>query len=240
MKTEPRFPNKLLIAGIVLILGGGVFLLWTLGLFPGFLNWLVALWPLPLLVGGLVMLYLVYLKGRAHHLLLPGMILLLGGLFFLLYNTIIPDTSFERIWPAMMSIAGFALIPYAFKMKKRTRAGLLISAAFLIVLSVLFFPFSLKLIRTDFVQFTSRWWPVIIVITGAILVISFAVNKHRKKRVGAGTTRPGKDSRPENKRRAADASVARTRAAPARKKNALPGARKTRRSQGKTRTTQEQ
>jgi hypothetical protein len=198
MKKEPRFPNKLLIAGSILVLVGGVFLLWTLGLFPGFLSWLVALWPIPFLVGGLVMLYLVYLKGKAHHLLLPGMILLLGGIFFLLYNTVIPEKSFEHIWPAFMSIAGLALLPYAFKSKKRTRAGLLISAAFLVFLSLLFFPFSLKLIQTDFRQFTFRWWPAIIVITGAVLIVSFAVNRQRRKRLAPPAGDKAKDPPPKD------------------------------------------
>ncbi|MBN2352060.1 MAG: hypothetical protein JXD23_05770 [Spirochaetales bacterium] len=237
MKSEPRFPNKLLIAGIVLILGGAVFLLWTLGLFPGFLNWFVALWPLPLMVGGIVMLYLVYLKGKAHHLLLPGMILLLGGLFFLLYNTIIPDTSFERIWPAIMSIAGLALLPYAFKSKKRTRAGLLISAAFLIVLSILFFPFSLKLIETDFVRFTSRWWPGIIVITGMVLIVSFAANKRRRKRSAAATFQHKASAPVRRPNSAAGAASPGTRASSTRKKNVPSGARKARHTRGKTRAS---
>jgi hypothetical protein len=181
MKNEPRFPNMLLIAGILLILGGSIFLLWTLGLFPEFLSWLIALWPIPFIIAGLVMLYLVYLKGKSHQLLLPGMILLLGGIFFLLYNTVIPDKSFERVWPVVIAIAGIALFPYAFKMKKRARVGILISAAVLLCLATMFLPFSLKLIEIDFLHFVIRWWPALIIIIGGVLVVSFAVNKKKPK-----------------------------------------------------------
>ncbi len=176
-KQKPRFPNKLLITGIVLMLSGSVFLLWTLGLFPEFLLWLIALWPIPFILAGLIMLYLVYLKGKSHQLLLPGMILLLGGVFFLLYNTVIPENSFARIWPALLTIAGLALLPYGLKSAQRARTGILISSATLGVLSLLFFPFSLKLIETNFLHFAIRWWPAIIVITGIILIISFFVNR---------------------------------------------------------------
>ena len=179
-KPEPRFPNKLLISGMALVLAGSVFLLWTLKLFPEFLLWLIALWPVPLLLAGLVMLYLVYLKGKSHQLLLPGMILLLCGVFFLLYNTVIPEKSFEHIWPAFITIAGLALLPYGLKSPKKARVGILISAATLAVLSVLFFPFSLDLVEVDFIHFSIRWWPGIIVITGVILIISFFINKNRR------------------------------------------------------------
>jgi hypothetical protein len=178
-KMEPRFPNKLLITGISLILSGSVFLLWTLDLFPEFLLWLIALWPVPFVLAGLVMLYMVYLKGKSHQLLLPGMILLLGGVFFLLYNTVIPEKSFARIWPAFLTIAGLALLPYGLKSPKKARAGILISAATLAALSVMFFPFSLKLIEIDFLHFALRWWPGLIVITGIILIVSFLLNKKR-------------------------------------------------------------
>jgi hypothetical protein len=178
-KQQPRFPNKLLVSGMLLILGGCVFLLWTLGLFPEFLLWLIALWPVPFILAGMIMLYLVYLKGKSHQLLLPGMILLLLGVFFILYNTVIPEKSFARIWPAFIAIAGLALLPYGLKSAQRARVGILISSATLIALAVIFFPFSLKLIETDFLHFAIRWWPAIIVLTGVILILSFLVNKRR-------------------------------------------------------------
>jgi hypothetical protein len=182
MNKEPRFPNKLLIVGMAFILAGGIFLLWTLGFFPELLPWLISLWPIPFILGGLTMLYFVYLKGKSNQLTLPGMILLLTGIFFLLYNTVIPEKSFEKIWPVFMDIAGLSLLPYAFKRKKRTRIGLIISAITLIVLSIIFFPFSMKLVEVSFLHFAVRWWPGLIIIIGLILIFSFYINSRRRKR----------------------------------------------------------
>lgn len=191
-KTEPRFPHKLLITGIVLILAGILILSWTLGLFPEFLSWLVALWPVPLVAGGLIMLYLVYLKAKTDRLILPGMILLLSGIFFLLYNTVIPEKSLEKIWPAFMDIAGVSLLPYAFKKTQRTRIGLFISSITLICLSLLFFPFSLKAVDSDFLHFAIQWWPAIVVIVGLILTLSYWINRRRrKKRIKSSSSQSG-------------------------------------------------
>jgi hypothetical protein len=182
MKQEPRFPNKLLITGMTLVLAGAIFLLWTLDLFPEFLTWLIALWPIPFILGGLVMLYLVYLKGKTDRFILPGMILVFGGIFFLLYNSVIPEKSFTRIWPAFMDIAGISLLPYAMKRKRRTRIGLLISAGTLIVLSILFFPFSLKLVGMDFLHFVFKWWPAIIISIGLGLILTYSVIRRKRKK----------------------------------------------------------
>jgi len=177
MKKEVRFQNKLLITGIAFILVGIVLLSWTLELFPEFFAWLLSLWPIPLMAAGLILLYFVYLKSKNDRLILPGMILLLTGIFFLLYNTIIPEKSLEKIWPAFMDIAGLSLLPYAFKKTYRVRIGLIISAITLIILSIIFFPFSLKLIGSDFIHFIIRWWPVVLILVGLILTLSYWINR---------------------------------------------------------------
>ncbi|HEQ72619.1 MAG TPA: hypothetical protein ENN69_09035 [Spirochaetia bacterium] len=198
MTKEPRFPNKLLITGMVLVLIGSAALFWTLSLFHEVMLWLVSLWPVVLVVAGLVMLYLVYLKEKSDRLILPGMILFMSGIFFLLYNTIIPEKSIERIWPAFMDIAGISLLPYAFKKRRRTRIGLFISALTLIGMSLLFFPFSLNLIETDFLHFAIQWWPVIIIGVGLVLIVSYLINRRRRRRTtttAQDTTGPDDRSR---------------------------------------------
>ncbi len=68
----PRFPHKILFAGIGLLVLGGVLLLWRLDHLPS----LEALWPLPLIVIGLVMLSLVFIWGFTRMYVPPGMLLL--------------------------------------------------------------------------------------------------------------------------------------------------------------------
>jgi len=169
---EERFPHKNLIVGILLLLLGGVLLLWRLGLLPS----MGALWPLPLLVAGLSLLYL-NLKGRSQRYILPGMLLTLGALYFLLRNTVIPSMSLSRTWPVFMLIIGLSFLPYGFRGKK-ARVSIIVPAVAIMGLAVIFLPFSLGLVRESFTDFALTWWPTLLLLTGAVLVLSFFV-KHR-------------------------------------------------------------
>ena len=79
-----RFPNKLLIIGVLLLLVGGLLLLWTFG----YLRDLSALWPVIFILLGLLVLYQVLIRGVAEVYAFPGMLMALGGLYFLLGNSL--------------------------------------------------------------------------------------------------------------------------------------------------------
>ena len=172
-----RFPNKYLILGVLCIILGGILLMWTLGHLPSF----GILWPLPFLAVGMILLYMVIFQGIKERYILPGMILTLGGLFFLLLNTIITVKSIERIWPFFLLIAGVSFLPYAFKKKDKTKSALVISSVFMVLLSILFLPFSLNKTQISFSEFVFRWWPIIVIVVGVCLLLSFFLKKTPKK-----------------------------------------------------------
>ena len=93
----PRYPNKLLVIGAVALVAGVVLLMANLGSF----SLPLGLWPVPLLLAGLVFLYLAYVRGRSSRYILPGMLLTLGGLFFLLVETVLGWEALDRAWPAL-------------------------------------------------------------------------------------------------------------------------------------------
>jgi hypothetical protein len=165
-KNNQRFPQKLLIFGILLIITGGVLLMQSLRYLT-----FGELWPLPFLLIGLVLLYLVYFKGVSDQYILAGMALTLGGLFLFLLYTILPEKSLEKIWPAFMIIAGISLLPYAFRRKAKTRIGITISAIAIILLAILFFPFSLGIAGMKFSDFVLVWWPIVFIIIGLGLIL---------------------------------------------------------------------
>jgi len=166
-KKVSRFPHKLLFFGLILIISGSLFLFITLDLIS-----LKALWPVPSMIFGFFLLYIVYFKNKSDRLIFPGMILLLGGLFFLLLNTVIPGKSLERIWPVFMDITAVSLIPYAIRRKRKTRIGIIISAISIIFLSLIFWPFSL-IKDLDFQDFTLKWWPFLLIMIGIVLIIYY-------------------------------------------------------------------
>jgi hypothetical protein len=170
-----RFPHKILIIGIVFILSGALLLLWRLNLLPS----LGALWPVALILIGLYFLYRVFLQARSRRFILPGMIFTLSGIFFLLSNTIIPGVTLSRIWPIFMIIAGLSILPYGFGKKETTRIAIIIPACAIIGLSIIFFPFSLRLIDTSFKDFVLTWWPTLLLLSGVILILSYLMRRKR-------------------------------------------------------------
>jgi hypothetical protein len=180
MKAKtPLYANTLLILGVAILVTGGVLLLWNLGYLPS----LGHLWPLPFTLAGLFMLYLAYVRGRSVRFIIPGMIFSLGGLFFLLMNTVLKDKGMARIWPAFMLITGLSLVPYGFKKKEAARAAIIIPAAFISALSLAFFPFSLGRTGIGFLEFVQQWWPLILIVLGLTLIVSFFSTRRPSSKV---------------------------------------------------------
>ncbi len=174
-----RFPNKLLVIGVLLLLVGGLLLLWTFG----YLRNLTALWPVIFVLLGLLILYAVLMRGAAEVYAFPGMLMGLGGLYFLVGNSFMSWHSLIRIWPVFMAITGVSIVPYALLKKGNARAVLLVPSIAIVILALIFLPFSLRVVSVRFVRFASEWWPLLIVILGMIFLAAHFV---RVRRPGEG------------------------------------------------------
>ncbi len=179
--TPPRLPHKLLLLGTTLFIVGGSVLLGNLGEF----STVRALWPITFVVLGLFILYLVYIQGVSERYIFPGMFCTLGGVFFLLLNTVISETDMARIWPIFMTIAGVSIVPYGYKKRGNKRIALLIPSFAIIGLSFLFLPFSLNIAGITFMKFVILFWPIVLMIMGVVLVVvNFMKNKKDTQREG--------------------------------------------------------
>lgn len=162
---SPRFPNKLAVIGVFFVLAGGVLLLWT----AGYLRRFVTLWPLLPVVGGLVLLYFrIFRHGRDYYIFL-GTSLLLSGILLLVTTTALP-AALEGIWPLFMTVIGISLLLYGVRKEGSSRVTFVVPGLVMILLSVVFLPFSLNLVTADFVSFVGVWWPVLLVVMGAALI----------------------------------------------------------------------
>ena len=175
-RSPVRFPNKNLVLGILVLVAGGVLLIWRMGSLPSF----QALWPVPILLLGLVFLYRVFLLGKSKRYILPGMLLSLAGLFFLMQDTVLPEKSLAKIWPIFMVIIGLSLLPYGFVKTGNARTAVVIPASGIIGLGFIFFPFSLGWVKKSFIDFALTWWPSLLLLTGGLLVLTHFV--HRRDR----------------------------------------------------------
>ena len=176
---RPRYPNKFLVLGVAGVVIGGLLLLWNFGYLPqpG------RLWPVPVLIAGLVFLYMAWPRKHSDTWIIPGMVLTLGGVFFLLANTLLREQSLERIWPVFMLITGISLVPYGLRKKFSARAAIMVPAVFISFLALFFLPFSLHREEGGLVAFVRQWWPLILVGLGATLIISFFSTRRPSNKV---------------------------------------------------------
>jgi hypothetical protein len=175
----PRYPNKFLILGVAVLVAGGVLLLWNLGYLPQPGRW----WPIPVLVAGLLFLYMAWPRRHSDTWIIPGMVLTLSGLLFLLANTVLAGESLQRIWPLFMLVTGISLVPYALRKKGASRTAVIIPAIFISLLSLFFLPFSLHWEEGGLVAFVRRWWPLILVVLGVTLIVSFFTTRRPSSKV---------------------------------------------------------
>lgn len=166
--SEPpvRYPNKILVIGILFILAGVVLLLWSLGYLAAFSS----LWPVIPVLAGLFFLYLVLLRGGRESFMFIGMFLLLVGIVFLLLNTVLPTLALKRIWPVFMTVTGVSLYAYGRKKHGHRRISFLVPAISIVILSAIFLPFSLNAVEADFIRVVLTWWPVLFIILGVLLL----------------------------------------------------------------------
>jgi hypothetical protein len=178
-RAVPRYPNVLLVAGVAVLVVGGVLLLWNLGYLPqpG------KLWPVPVIIVGLVFLYMTWPRRHSDRWLIPGMVLTLGGVLFLLVNTVLTENGLARIWPAFMLVTGVSLVPYGFRRRGSARTALVVPGIFISCLALIFLPFSVRRTGGGFGAFARQWWPVILVLVGVALIASFFATRRPSNKV---------------------------------------------------------
>lgn len=169
----------LLVTGVSVALVGSILMLWNVGYLPqpG------RLWPLAVILIGLVFLYLAWPRKRSDRWIIPGMVLTLGGVVLLLMNTVLPSQSLVRIWPLFMLVTGVSLVPYGLRKHGAGRTAVVVPGLFISLLALLFLPFSLHHAEGGFAAFVRQWWPMILVIIGAVLIVSFFSTRRPSSKV---------------------------------------------------------
>ena len=145
---------KNVIPGLLLIITGGVILLANIGAFS-----LVGLWPLLVVLLG-IFFFILWLNDRGDYgLLMPATILTIVGILFL-YCEQFGWWNMSNLWPVFLMAPGLGfMLMYLFGEQE---AGLLIPGTLMLVLGIFFLSIN---------EWAGRWWPVILIILGAILLI---------------------------------------------------------------------
>ncbi len=176
-RGKRRFPNALLVTGVLLFVVGGCLLLLTSGLLPG----LSALWPLLFIVAGLFLLYLGFVRRITEFYVFPGMFMVLGGLYFVLGEGFLAWRELLKIWPVFMAITGASIIPYGLLKRGSARLALVIPGIAILLLALIFLPFSLGVTSLPFAQVAVLWWPLLLVVLGIVFLASHFLRRRKEK-----------------------------------------------------------
>ncbi|MCL1814076.1 MAG: DUF5668 domain-containing protein [Treponema sp.] len=171
------------VTGLILMLLGITFLLGTM---TG-ISRLSVLWSfLFVIIGAVFAVFAIKLNKRAVYLFFASFFILMGSFLFLSALQIIPF-SLKEGWPFLSVFAGLALVPAGWRHYHNVSYRYLIPAVAFIVLGCVFLIFSFKVAPFSFKRFIITWWPLVLVVTGIILVL---LSLSSKGKAGNGDETP--------------------------------------------------
>ena len=110
-----------------------------------------------------------------------GLFFLLMGIVLLLMDSGILRYGFSQMWPTIMIAAALSLFPAGLYRAKRVRTVYLFPAIMILLLGIVFLLFSLHVIPVSFRVFVSRSWPLLFILVGGFLVVTFAIQQLNAK-----------------------------------------------------------
>jgi len=159
--------HTVFIAGLILMMLGIIFLLGTM---TG-ISRLSVLWSfLFVIVGALCAVFAIKLNKRVAYLFFASFFILVGSFLFLSALKIIPITLIQG-WPLLSVFAGLALLPAGWRHYRAVSYRYLIPSVAFVILGCILLVFSFKVAPFSFRRFIINWWPLLLVISGIILVL---------------------------------------------------------------------
>lgn len=154
--------NKKLV-GIALVVLGVLFLFVSNGILVGWDD----VWPLFLIVGGMLFLK-VFIARPSAELLFGGLTALLLGVFLFLFTAgFVGWDKMETMWPSIPLIAGVGLA--AASTQRDSGSGTLLTGLGVIVFSIVAFMYEGGAINQRVAGPIVRFWPLVLVIAGALM-----------------------------------------------------------------------
>jgi hypothetical protein len=102
--------------------------------------------------------------------------MLVGFFLFLSALRIIP-VAFSKAWPLISVFSGLALFPAGWHRYGTLRSRYVVPSIAFVLLGCVLLIFSFGIVPFSFSQFIIQWWPLLVVLTGLILVlISLSTN----------------------------------------------------------------
>jgi hypothetical protein len=130
------------------------------------------------LLGVLCAVFALRLNKSSLYLFFAAFFLQMG--FYLLLSALaIVPFSFSQSWPLLSVFSGLALFPAGWRRYGCLRSRYIVPSVFFVALGSVLMIFSLDLVPFSFARFMINWWPLLVVLTGLVLVlISLSTKSH--------------------------------------------------------------
>lgn len=162
-------------AGLVLMSLGIAFLLGTM---TGISRLSVLGSFLFVIIGALCAALAIKWKKQTIYLFFASFFILVGLFLFLSALRIIP-VSLIQGWPLLSVFAGLALFPAGWHHYRALRYHYLIPSLAFVILGCALLVFSLKMVSFSFKLFIINWWPLLLALTGILLILLSVSSKNR-------------------------------------------------------------
>ncbi|NLK45493.1 MAG: hypothetical protein GX297_02420 [Treponema sp.] len=176
----PKKYNTLLAVGISCIILGGILLAMRFSVSRfSFDTWLNIL---AIFLGG-ILLYFCAIKIRRGWIFFTGSFLVINGFFVFIVKSGIFSATMMQLWPFIVVFSGVSLFITGIYKFRRIVAFYTVPSFVLVLLGVFFLQFSLHIIKMPIRLFAAMWWPLLFVLLGIGLLITFFYIQHTNKAV---------------------------------------------------------
>ncbi len=170
MALNKRSLNLLLASGLICIAGGAFLLLCMLA---GESLTTPILVPIISLAAGVFMIFYAFTRYKTVWTVFFGYFLTASCFFIMICSSDITVHSMSQLWPNLAIICGAALFVAGLTVHKKLTLSNVIFSLYLILMGVFFLLFSLDIITIPFSTFASRWWPLLLIAFGLLLIVVF-------------------------------------------------------------------
>jgi hypothetical protein len=141
-----------------------------------------------IIIGALCAVFAIKLNKRALYLFFASFFILIGNFLFLSALQIIPF-SLAQGWPLLSVFAGLAMLPAGWRHYHKVSNRYLIPSLAFVILGSILLIFSFKVAPFSFRRFIINWWPLLLVVTGIVLIL-LSLSSKRNGKTGNGEDVP--------------------------------------------------
>lgn len=170
MALNKRSLNLLLATGLICIAGGAFLLLL---MFAGESLTTPVLVPIMTLAAGVFMIIYAFTRYKTVWTVFFGYFLTASCFFIMICSSDMTAHGFKQLWPNLAVICGAAFFAAGLTVHKKVLLSNVIFSLYLILMGVFFLLFSLDIINSPFSTFASRWWPLLLIAFGLLLIVVF-------------------------------------------------------------------